>query len=268
MNDDQINNEEGNNDNHPNNPEPMGQSLNNLVRRAMTLQQNNNENSFSSNFYVLKREFKQLIYSARCFSISGVILIILLLALIVAISKNQYTLESLESEEMVFIYFLIYLIVTILTWNIYLFFSIVVGNTEYTKTKNDVVVTADVLYFNPILFTFMIFYYNRTFVQTSFDILAWLVISSHYFINFCFSVNLHKYTALKISQITNFALKDNSLFLFKIRANYVLLTLTNFVFSYIIRLVIKDTEFMYKYFILLKVNFILKPGCLSLPQAG
>ena len=237
--------------------------INNLLRRAMVLR--DPQSGIAYNFYSIKREFKQMIYSSKCFALSSVFCILIFLIFYFSSRNMNITIETLESEEMSFIYFLIFLFVSIFSWNFYLFFSLVIARSEYIKLKSDSILTADLLYFNPILFTFMIFYYNRSFIQTSFDVFAWMMISSQYFINFCYSVHLYKFANYKISQITNFMSNTHKLLMWKIRINYTILIISNISLSYLLKIGIKDTEFMYKYFVLLKVKinnigflFILK----------
>jgi hypothetical protein len=236
-------------------------NLNNILRRAQQVGIGGNENILdNTNPFTLlstfKREFKKVIYSNKCFSISALIISVLLGFFFYTVKSKRFEIESLESEEMVFIYFLAYLTITIITWNFYLFICLVVSQLEHNKIKTFSVLTADILYFNPFLFTFMIYYYNKSFLLTTVDIFAWLLVASHYFINFCFTVNLSKHASLKISQITNFALPENQILIAKIRLNYFMLIGCNFLFSAFVKWVIYDTDFMYKYFILLKVMFL------------
>lgn len=233
--------------------EGNNENINSLVRRAMELREE--PRTFASNFYSIKREFKHIIYSKRFFIISSLLLIIFLILFRFVSKELNITLETLESEDMFILYFLIYIILSIVTWNFYLLFSAFLTKSHYTKSKSDLILTADLLYFNPILFTFMIFYYNNTFVKTTFDVFAWMMISTQYFINYCFSLHLYKFTNYKISQITNFMSPENKYLMIRLRLNYAILVISNLIFSYLLDVGIKETEFMYKYFVLLKVTY-------------
>jgi hypothetical protein len=224
-----------------------------ILRRLIQSQQNGNSGEvLNYNIPTLINEFEQVIYSNKCFPISAMILSVLTFFLAYSVKKKDWEIELLESEEMAFIYFLIFLIIAILTWNFYLAMNLLIGNTRYNKVKANVIIFADSLYFNPIIFTFMIYYYDRSFLQTSFDILFVLIITTHYYTIFYFTINLFKHAEFKISQITNFMLDENKTLLLRLRINFLALGLCNFIFSYFVKLAVKETDFMYKYFILLK----------------
>jgi hypothetical protein len=230
--------------------EANNENINSLIRRAMELR--DEPRTFVSSFYNIKKEFKHLIYSRKFFIVSAIFLIIFAILFKMATNDLSITIESLESEDMCLIYFLIFTITSIVTWNFYLLFSVFITKSQFIKLKTDLILTADLLYFNPILYTFMIFYYNNTFIKTSFDVFAWMMISSQYFINYCFSVHLFKHANYKISQITNYMSPENKRIMYRFRINYTILLFSNIIFSYILKVGIKDTDFMYKYFVLIK----------------
>lgn len=256
-----MNNEENNNadndntnDNVANQMNTQNQNLNNLIRRAMNTQVRLDEADYmTTRFLNLRREFKQIIFSKKCFLFSSILSIILITCLYFTIRRMDITIASLESDEMGYVYLLLFSIIMLFTWNFYLLIIHVFLKFEYSKMKTNDILTADILYFNPLLFTLMIFYFNRSYVRTSFDSFAWMIISSQYFINFYYTAQLYKYANKKISQITNLMLEDNTYILYRIRLSYFFLCAVNILLTYTLKVVIDDTDFMYKYFILLKV---------------
>jgi hypothetical protein len=230
--------------------EASNQNINNMIRRATNVGQE--DRSMSSITINLKKIIRELIYSKKFFFVSFFFVVIFFIFLKIVSNEVIVTLQILESQDMIFIYFTIFAITSFITWSFFLMFSVFVSRAHYVKSKSDLILTVDLLYFNPILFTFMIYYYNSSFVGTSFDIFAWIMISTQYFINFCFSILLFKYANYRISQITNFSSPENKFIIYRFRLNYFVLIVSNIAFSYMINLGIKETNFMYKYFILLK----------------
>jgi hypothetical protein len=237
-------------------------SRNNILRRLSQSQAGSNlENiegldqmDIMSKLCSISHEFKQLIYNHKCFSVSGVLFTFLIVFLSFSINRGNWEIESLESEDMAWLYFLLYLAGSVLTWNFYLGVNLLIGRTRNIKSNADVIILADTLYFNPLLATFMAYFYDKAFLQTSFDAFVYLVITTHYFISFCFTINLYKHTDRAISEITNFSLPENTYMINRSRVNYVALAISNLTFTFFLKMAIRETDFMYKYFLILKVR--------------
>lgn len=108
----------------------------------------------------------------------------------------------------------------------------------------------DSLYFNPIFFNLFLYFLNKQYMLTSFDIFAWWLISYSYGIGFLFSLNLYNLSNYKFNTITNFQEHDG--FLYKMRLNYSTLLLINLGFFAIMKQFLEEADFSYKYIILFK----------------
>jgi hypothetical protein len=247
------------NDYNENLPDDNEENLRRLLHSQTNLLEINNANR-TINFTNMIREFKQFIYTSKCFSTSGLILSFITITLSYVINRRDWEIESLENNDMLFLYIILYFLVTIATWNLYLLINLLIADTKHIKGSTDIFITTDILYFNPIMFTYLTYYYDNTFLYTSFDVLIWLVITTHYFINFCFTINLFKYADNEISKITDLTPNTNKNMLIRMRINYIILVICNILFTFCVRIAIKDTDFMFKFFILVKVNFVLFLG--------
>lgn len=92
-------------------------------------------------------------------------------------------------------------------------------------------------------------------MHTSFDIFAWWLISYIYGISFLFSLNIFNFSNFKINTITNF--QEHEGFLFKMRLNYITLLLFNLGFFVVMKQLLEDADFSYKYIILFKGFYLL-----------
>ena len=90
---------------------------------------------------------------------------------------------------------------------------------------------------------------------TSFDILAWWIISFTFAINYLFSLNLFTFTNYKINTITNFQAQND--FLLKTRLNYIVLIILNISFVYFMKCILEEASISYKYIIFFKGFYLL-----------
>ena len=91
--------------------------------------------------------------------------------------------------------------------------------------------------------------------MTYFDVLVWWLISFTFAINFLFSLNLNNYSNFKINTITNF--HEHSGFLNKMRLNYTILILLNVSFFFVLKYLLEDAGWSYKYVVLFKGFYLM-----------
>ena len=113
----------------------------------------------------------------------------------------------------------------------------------------------DAFYFNPVFFNLLLYFLNKQYMLTSFDIFAWWMISFTFAINFIFSFNLFNHSNFKINTITNF--QAHSSFLNKMRLNYTVLILINVGFFFFLKFLLEESSVSYKYIILFKGFYLL-----------
>jgi hypothetical protein len=107
------------------------------------------------------------------------------------------------------------------------------------------------LYLSPIFSVVLIYYINKDYLTTGFDLFFLLTIFYFYKINFFFTVQISSYFNNRINTIHN--INDQTFIIFKFRLAYLIFILINIVFTYSIKLIIDEVPFTYKYMILFRV---------------
>ena len=251
--------------NHVNEIYDINRNIQQFARRAMDLRaQMVRETSTADllkSVFTLKN-LKEIIFSEVCFLFSALFLFTFFMPLyylFMNIPEDKFTISYLESDEMNPIFILLFICIFLILWNMYVFISIIICRinliefSSNTQKPNEIT-TADLIYFNPVIFCYIVYFFNQNYFRTGFDIFSWALFSTAYFLNFMFTVKIYTYSNLKINSITNTLLPENNTLIFKIRINYFFLMLINVLSTIIIKNVIDETNFMFKYFLVFKVK--------------
>ena len=240
-----------------------------LIRSSQSNSQSQTRNLQNQTSTSRTERIRFLLNTKICFLISSVINIVLSLAILLLFytqSDPEISLDSLEDDGMFLIYTLIFIFSFISLWNIFLFISLTIFglnftevNLEDTNKYKSTILFIDVLYFNPGVYSVLIYTFYKNFFPTNLDLLTWNLISAFYFLNFVFSFKLFFYTKLKVKYITHKNFYDGhgnkiKLPFNKIRCNELVLIIINLIFLYFISQAIRDTDITHKYLLMGKVS--------------
>jgi hypothetical protein len=253
--------------NHVNEIHDINRNIQQFARRAMDLRaqmgiETSSVDVLKSNFTL--KNFKEIIFSDICFLFSAVFLFTFFIPiyfLFMNIPEEKFTISYLESDEMNPIFVLLFICIFIILWNVYVFISIIICRinliefSSNTQKPNEIT-TADLIYFNPVIFCYIVYFFNPNYFRTGFDVFCWALFATMYFLNFMFTVKIFSYSNLKINSITNTLLPENNTLILKIRLNYFFLFLINVLSTILIKNLIDETNFMFKYFLIFKVIMI------------
>ncbi len=242
----------------------INQSIHENARRALEIRIQQEEWNVLKRMFSVKG-FKYALFSPLCFLFSLCLIMILFTGLhyhFYNIPSEKFTLGFLEHEEMNVIYVYIFLVFSILTWNFFLFFITIVFRCEFAdliytaENKTPDLNISDLLYFNPVVFCFLVYYHNPAYFKSGLDTLFWAFFSNFMYINFCFSVSLYKFGKIRVSQISNTLLDENIKLIRKIRISYFFLFLTTLGVVYSLLVLIEEADWAFRYIFVFKVNII------------
>lgn len=242
----------------------INQNIQTYARRALDLQNGSLEMTIWKQIFTLKN-FKYMMHSAYFFLFSSLIFSIFAPGLYYSFSKipeEKFTLSFLESEDMNLSYIVILVFCFLSFWNFYLFFALCVfkcdyANFNFDNQKGNYIMIVDAIYFNPFFFCFVVWYFNKNLYTTGFDVFSWLLINFLFFVNFCFTAKLYIYSNVKISQISNTSLIENIYFMRRTRLHFLFLTALNVALTYILKILLEDSNFSIRYLILFKGVYII-----------
>jgi hypothetical protein len=195
----------------------INQNIQENARRALELRLQDQEWNVIKKIFSVK-SFKYLMFSPLCFLFSLLIVLILITGLhfhFTNIPAEKFTLSYLENEEMNTIYVYIFFILSIFTWNMFLFLITIIFKCKFDEliwsphNKNPDLNISDLIYFNPVVFCFVIYFHNSNYFKSGLESLFWAFFSYFMYIDFCFTVSLYKFVKIIISQISNTLLEEN-----------------------------------------------------------
>jgi hypothetical protein len=240
----------------------INQNIQENARRALELRLQDQEWNVIKKIFSIK-SFKYLIFSPLCFLFSLLIVLLLCTGIhfhFTNIPSEKFTLSFLENEEMNTIYVYIFLTFSVITWNIFLFFVTIIFKCKFADliwsphNKNPDLNISDLIYFNPVVFCFVVYIYNTNYFKSGLDTLFWAFYSNFMYIGFCFTVSLYKYGKIKMSQISNTLLEENLTLMNKLRRAYIFLFLTTLSYVYSVLGFLEEVDWVYRYILLFKVN--------------
>jgi hypothetical protein len=232
-----------------NNLTNVNQTINEIMRRSNDLRRS--INSQSSLLFFLEdfnARYRSLIFSKKCFLISIFVFIGLSGGLYFSARNIDFSdMHTLEKDEMILTYFCLFSIFYLIMWNFYLFVTLILLKIEDKKNKSVAIMMAEKLFFNPLVFLCILYIFNRSHFSTSFDIFGWSLLNTHYFHTHFFTLKLHKFTAFKLSSITNISLDENRYMMNRARIGFLFLITNTFLTIYLSDIVISEAEFWIKY---------------------
>lgn len=110
------------------------------------------------------------------------------------------------------------------------------------------------LYLSPIFSIVLIYYMNKDFVSSAFDLFFLLLVLYFYKINFFFSIQMSSYFNYKINVINNFF--EQNVLINKARLGLIIFMMINAVFSISIKSILDEVSFTYKYMIIFRVIYL------------
>ena len=274
------NNNQNNNlnqNNHQNNILNQNININNINQNSLN-QNNLNANRFhhiihaNENRFLLNEKytkslyeiFSTVIFTKNFHKISFALIIFMtswVCYLIYVRNYNYYSIiTKLESKDSYFsiIIWIIISIILMVSWNFYLLIYMTIFKYNYEKNYNNIRTSfIEECYKNPLVFNFLMYYYNNNFLSNSIDNYFWLLIGIEYsFLNYHLNqffqkvnAELKNFKSVNISQSTRKHISKFSIILIlhglmMISFNYLIIQ--NFPFTEKFLLLARGFYFIYK----------------------
>ncbi len=217
----------------------------------------NNESRSVININIINKVLSDFPFQDKFLLFSSGLAVLIVCWLIFFNVNLEITLAYLENEDMYLNYLLINILIFIFSWNFYLLLQNFVFHSspaEIREENKNSLKLKEILLFSPFWMYCVIKYSVPNYLSTIFDGFFIVFVSIQYKINFIFSIRLYKFINNKINNISNFQLDENIGLMRKMRIHLLIIALYNLLFISFLFLFLEESDLLYKFIILNKVE--------------
>jgi hypothetical protein len=228
-----------------------------LLRRVLTLRDRTRLDIYNIENNLVGVNLYDLLLSNSNFLFILLILVVLLKLEYLVLMNKDLNIYLLESDELWLFYSILFFAFASLFWLIYmLVFKILTGFVKpIIKEIDKDINMAEMLYLNPFFFNMMVFYFDKRFIVSSFDVFVIMTFSVKFLILFIFYAFLYNHYRNKIATITNLSL-DSGLIV-KMRLGYIVLIIITLLTGYAVTYFMREASLFFIYTMQFKTLYIV-----------
>jgi hypothetical protein len=239
---------------------------NNQIQRMLTQMISTQTTANQYPAEIFEDNLHEYFFSTKILFFSPFILLLFIAFLYIEIIDMLYVLDKksekiniklLESELMWIPYAILFVIIVISTWCLYLIFIKLISNFTKIKIKSFDFHIADVLYFNPFYFNMIVFYYDKKYLTTNFDLFVIMSISTVYTINFIFTNYGNYFLKIKLQSLNEIKPSEKRDTLYRMRMFYIFMICGNLITSMLINILTGYSDYIFIYMIHFKTIYLI-----------